>query len=150
MGHDHPTTGPTPQLRCGPLLEGDAELIDAATDVVDRSSDGAVHTVAAAVRDGSGRLHVGMNVYHFTGGPCAELVVLGSARAAGGDHLEVIAAVGAGNRGVLSPCGRCRQVLADLHPRLRVIVPTADGVGSVPIRDLLPFGYEQTYERRPR
>lgn len=26
---------------------------------------------------------------------------------------------------VLSPCGRCRQVLMDLHPDIRVIVDTA-------------------------
>jgi len=105
---------------------------------------------AAAVRDASGRIHTGVNVFHFTGGPCAELVVLGVARAAGAGELESIVAVGDEDRGVLSPCGRCRQVLADLHGGLRVILPTGGALAAVSAVDLLPFRYEQTYERRLR
>jgi len=38
-----------------------------------------------------------------------------------------IVAVGNHGRGVVAPCGRDRQVLADYHPGVRVIVPTPDG-----------------------
>lgn len=93
------------------------------------------------MRDEHGAIHVGVNLYHFTGGPCAELVALATARTAGARAPEVIVAVGDDGRGVLSPCGRDRQVLADYHPGIRVLVPTADGVHAVPAQDLLPHAY---------
>ncbi len=124
------------------MTDPDQELVDAATAVIADRSDGFRHTVGAAVRDASGVIHTAVNVYHFTGGPCAELVVLGTARAAGATELESIVAVGDGGRGVVPPCGRCRQVMADLHPAIRVIVPSGDGaLSAVVARELLPFGY---------
>lgn len=65
---------------------------------------------------------------HFNGGPCAELVVLGTAAAGGcGTPGTLTHMVAVRNDGVtvLSPCGRCRQVLMDLHPDIRVIVDTS-------------------------
>ncbi|ARZ72116.1 hypothetical protein SMD11_6540 [Streptomyces albireticuli] len=53
-------------------------LVDENTD-----GEGGVHTMGAAVRAADGALYGGVNVYHFTGGPCAELVALGNARASG-------------------------------------------------------------------
>ncbi len=123
-----------------------AELIDVARAVIDAGSDGFRHTVGSAVRDTSGQTYAGVNVYHFTGGPCAELVALGAARAAGATDLDVIVAVGDEGRGVLSPCGRCRQVLVDLHPAIRVVVPTPDGDRVTDAADLLPFGYSSRGE----
>ena len=35
------------------------------------------HTVAAAAYDSAGRIVTGVNVYHFSGGPCAEPVAIG-------------------------------------------------------------------------
>ncbi|MCZ2829128.1 ASCH domain-containing protein [Modestobacter sp. VKM Ac-2986] len=119
----------------------DEELIAAATQVIDRNGDGQMHTVGAALRDERGVIHVGVNLFHFTGGPCAELVVLGAARAAGAREPRTIVAVGDAGRGVLSPCGRDRQVFADQHPDLRVIVPTEHGPVVVRAVDLLPHAY---------
>lgn len=101
------------------------------------------HTVAAAALDTTGRVHTGVNVHHFTGGPCAELVVLGAAAAAGAGPLMLVAAVGDGGRDVLPPCGRCRQVLLDLHPDAHVVVPGDAGPRTVPVRALLPDSYRQ-------
>ncbi|WP_462418961.1 cytidine deaminase family protein [Kytococcus sp. Marseille-QA3725] len=132
-----------------PLDDADRELVAAATrtieahrDTTEPESDG-VHTVGAAVRDGSGRVHVGVNLYHFTGGPCAELVALGAARAQGAREVGAIVAVGDFGRGVLAPCGRDRQVLSDYHPWCRVIVPGPEGGEpvSVAVADLLPGSY---------
>lgn len=114
--------------------------IDANTDAAPPEDDG-IHTVGAAVRAGDGRLFAGVNVYHFTGGPCAELVALGAARANGAREIVTIVAVGDGGRGILAPCGRDRQVLVDYHPACRVLVPTADGPRSVLVTDLLPGAY---------
>lgn len=96
--------------------------------------------MGAAVRDIEGRIHVGVNLHHFTGGPCAELVALGAARAGGARALTSIVAVGNAGRGPVGPCGRDRQVLFDYYPDIRVILPTPAGIRSVRIRDLLPLG----------
>jgi cytidine deaminase len=126
-----------------PLSDADRELIAAATRTIDAHADtDGVHTVGAAVRDSEGSVHVGVNLYHFTGGPCAELVALGSARASGARELTTIVAVGDGGRGVIAPCGRDRQVLADYHCGIRVLVPTPDGIRSVSVTDLLPLAFD--------
>jgi cytidine deaminase len=100
------------------------------------------HTVAAAAMDTTGRIFTAVNAHHFTGGPCAELVVLGLAAAAGAGPLTTMVAVGDRDRGVIAPCGRCRQVLLDQQPGCHVIVPTPDGPELVPARKLLPYSYE--------
>lgn len=123
-----------------PISNADVELTAFAHNIIANNGDGSVHTVAAAVRDTTGRMFGGINVYHFTGGPCAELVALGHARAEGARSLETIVAVGDGDRGVIGPCGRDRQVLSDYHPHIRALVPTSDGVRSIAISSLLPWG----------
>lgn len=124
-----------------PLNDEDHALVDFARSIVDAHGDGraGVHTMGAAVRDTAGRMHGGINLYHFTGGPCAELVALGHARASGARGLTTIVAVGDGGRGPVGPCGRDRQVLFDYHPRIRVLLPTGNGVRSVRILDLMPL-----------
>ena len=129
-----------------PLDPEDLELVARATEIVDRCGDGRVHTVAAAARAGDGRVVTGLNVYHFTGGPCAELVLLGNAAEVGVDRLDVIVAVADRTRGILPPCGRCRQMLLDYHPEVRVLIPVDGEVQSVRIADLLPFGFRWTVE----
>lgn len=116
-------------------------LVEAAVALIRAHGDGDVHTVAAAVLDEAGRIHVGLNLYHFTGGPCAELVALAAARAAGARAPQLIVAVGDDGRGVLAPCGRDRQVLADYFPDIEVVVPAGRGTQVVPIGELLPHTY---------
>lgn len=115
----------------------DEALIDAAVVALDDAGDGDRHTVAAAVRCGDGRIVTGVNLYHFTGGPCAEMVAL--ANAAGCSVVRVVA-VGDDGRGVVPPCGRCRQVMLDLFPGVEVMLPHGL-VASV--AELLPHGYLQ-------
>ena len=57
----------------------DDAVIDAATRLATTLGDDPNHTVAAAAMDLSGTIHAAVNNHHFTGGPCAELVVLGLA-----------------------------------------------------------------------
>lgn len=137
------------------LWRTDSVILDAATAAAahlgGRRTDAATHTVAAAAIDVSGRVHVAANVFHFTGGPCAELAVLGAAAAVSDDPVMAIVAVGDGGRGVLAPCGRCRQVLLDLHPQALVLVPAAgDEPESVPVRSLLPRSYRWPDAPAPR
>ena len=107
------------------LTDADLALIAHAKGIVDRNGDGQLSTMGAAVRNARGEIFGAINIYHFTGGPCAELVALGVAAANRAGALDTIVAVGDKGRGPVGPCGRCGQVLFDYHPT---------------IRDLLPFG----------
>ena len=130
------------------LTPDDMELIGFARQIVEANTDGVdgVHTMGAAVRGADGKMYGGINLYHFTGGPCAELVALGHARASGARELSTIVAVGNFGRGPVGPCGRDRQVLFDYHPNIRVILPTAEGIRSVQIKDLMPLAAVWTVE----
>ncbi|ALV37914.1 cytidine deaminase [Streptomyces sp. CdTB01] len=119
----------------------DHELIQAAAHIARTRCRGDNHTMAAAGRAPDGRIVTAVNAYHFTGGPCAELVLIGTAAAQGVCELDTIVAVGDRDRGVVPPCGRCRQVLLDYFPALKVIVGAGDRTRAVPIRDLLPESY---------
>ncbi|TDB74056.1 cytidine deaminase [Micromonospora sp. KC721] len=120
------------------MLDTDRALVQAATAVAKLRCRSDRHTVAAAARTADGRVFSGVNVAHFTGGPCAELVVLGTAATQGVSELEAIVAVGDRGRGVVPPCGRCRQVLLDHVPSIHVIVGPMDALRLVPVADLLP------------
>ncbi|MFC8194197.1 cytidine deaminase family protein [Streptomyces sp. NPDC060006] len=119
----------------------DHELLQAATHVAATRCRGDNHTMAAAARAKDGRIVTAVNAYHFTGGPCAELVVIGAAAGQGVYDLDTIVAVGDRDRGVVPPCGRCRQVLLDYFPSLNVIIGASDGLRTVSITDLLPESY---------
>lgn len=134
-----------------PLTSDEIELVDVARRTIESATDAGpgedgIHTMGAAVRATDGRIFVGVNLYHFTGGPCAELVALGSARAGGATDVTHIVAVGNHGRGPIGPCGRDRQVLFDYYPEARVILPTVDGPRSVAVQDLLPMATSWSFD----
>ncbi|MEV8252922.1 cytidine deaminase [Rhodoglobus sp. NPDC076762] len=144
------TAGLPPSARA--VNESELSLIELAQKTIDATTDAGpdedgVHTMGAAVRASDGRTFTGVNLYHFTGGPCAELVALGAARAAGATELTQIVAVGNHGRGVKSPCGRDRQILADYHPNIRVLLPSPEGIVSVVATDLLPLSFNFAAEQ---
>jgi len=56
--------------------------------------------------------------------------------------IAVIVAVANDKRGVISPCGRCRQMLMDYYPGIEVIVLDEAGeLRLVEMKELLPFAY---------
>lgn len=52
----------------------DHQLVRAAAHVAATRCRDDNHTMAAAARARDGRIVIAVNAYHFTGGPCAELV----------------------------------------------------------------------------
>jgi cytidine deaminase len=134
------------------LTTPEQRVLDAALDIAARlPADGTyLNTVASVVMDVHGDIYTGVNVAHFTGGPCAELVALGVAAAAGAGPISQIVAAGDENRGVMPPCGRCRQVLLDQQPDCLVIVPGGDGPITVPARELLPYPSQHPDANPPR
>ena len=115
------------------------KLIDAATRTINSIKSSEDYSVAAAAMASDGRIFTGVNVFQFTGGPCTELVVLGVAAGAGAAKLTHIVAIGNENRGILNPCGRCRQV--DLYPDIKIIVVGPGGQKTETVQALLPYCY---------
>jgi cytidine deaminase len=70
--------------------------------------------VGVCLRAGSGRLHAGCNVENvaYPVGQCAEATAIGALVAAG-DRTIVEVVVLAESVGLCTPCGRCRQQLAE-------------------------------------
>jgi cytidine deaminase len=70
--------------------------------------------VAAAVRDETGRTHVGVNVENVSYGlaVCAERAAIFTAVAAGARRIEAVAVTSRRLRPI-SPCGACRQVIRE-------------------------------------
>ena len=117
----------------------DAELVAAAQTTIDAAGDGRLHTVAAAVRDTAGGVH-GDQPVPLHRGPCAELVALATATKTSSRPLSLIVAVGDAGRGVLPPCGRCRQVMLDPHPDIQVMLADGSVVCHIgPVARVLPM-----------
>ncbi|MFD0485417.1 cytidine deaminase [Kineococcus sp. GCM10028916] len=130
------------------LSTRDQSVLDAALEAARhleqrRPTGDYTHTVASSAIDTSGRIHTAVNVHHFTGGPCAELVVMGTAAAVSTDRIDTIVAVASVDLSVLAPCGRCRQALLDLHPDAHAIVTDEQGLVAVAVTDLMPYAYRQ-------
>ncbi len=100
------------------------------------------YAVGAALRTKSGRLFTGCNVENaaYPAGMCAERVAVFKAVSEGEREFEVIA-VATSNGG--TPCGSCRQVLAEFG--LDTLVLIADGQGRLvqetTVADLLPGAF---------
>ena len=77
--------------------------------------------VGAALKTASGRIYQGVNVENASFGLtiCAERVAAGSAIANGETEFVAIAVV---SRTRVSPCGACRQFLAEFNPSLPIVM----------------------------
>jgi cytidine deaminase len=77
--------------------------------------------VGAALRTASGRIFHGVNVENASFGLtiCAERVAASAAVAAGEREFAQIAVV---SRTGVSPCGACRQFLAEFNPDLPIVM----------------------------
>lgn len=98
--------------------------------------------VGAALRTKSGRVYTGVNVENaaYPQSMCAERVAVFKAASEGETEFEVIAVV-TDNGG--SPCGGCRQVLAEFS--LDAVVLIANGKGDLlkvmTVSELLPEAF---------
>ncbi len=125
-----------------PLEPQDEELIRAAVETLLRAYHPDRHTVAAAVRAGSGRVYTGVNIEGIHG-PCAEPVAMGAAFAYGERDILAVVAVhrSEDDCDVLSPCGNCRQLILDYAPHAHVILVEDGQVIKAPAYELLPGAY---------
>lgn len=96
--------------------------------------------VGAALLADNGTIFTGCNVENISYGLtiCAERVAIGNAIAAGIQKFEAIA-ITACTEVPISPCGACRQVLAEFAPDLLVLSISQSGeVAEFRLSNLLP------------
>ena len=120
-------------------------------DLVDQARDARLHAyapyshfaVGAALRASSGRVYLGVNVENasYPAGICAERSALVAAVTAGERHFEAIAVV-TDTPAPTSPCGVCRQMLAEFGLELRVTLATLSGQQvEMSLGELLPRAF---------
>jgi cytidine deaminase len=102
--------------------------------------------VGAALLASSGRIYVGCNVENGSYGLtiCAERSAVFSAVAAGERRFERLAIATAGGG---TPCGACRQVLAEFGPELPILVIDVERPKTyveINLRELLPLAFTFT------
>ncbi|CAN5438566.1 cytidine deaminase [soil metagenome] len=101
-------------------------------------------TVAAAVVDEDGGVHLGVNVENaaYPSGTCAEQTAIGAMVTAGGRKIARVL-IAAGSNAVVQPCGACRQRIAEFATDSCEIVSVQDGrpTRRVPFWNLLPDSF---------
>ena len=125
----------------------DLQLIGAAESLVGYrqiSPDISVGGVAAALLTEDGKVFTGVSIDSACSlGFCAEHAAIASMIAAGESRIETIVAVGDGGRGVVPPCGRCREFISQLGHPTRVLLPDGRSTG---IDILLPEPWPRAQE----
>ena len=104
--------------------------------------------VGAAIRSGSGRVFVGCNVENvaYPEGTCAEAGAIAAMVAAGEGEIAEVAVI-ADSPAPVTPCGGCRQKLAEFGgAKVPVTMATVAGVEkTVTLAELLPLAFEQAH-----
>ena len=120
---------------------GDEELIRVAALARQRAyAPYSKYKVGAAIRTKRNKVHSGANVENASYGltVCAERTAAFAAVNAGDTAFDAIAIVIDDER-LPTPCGACRQVLAEFAPQMRVILATTGGKRKVTtLGELLP------------
>jgi len=101
--------------------------------------------VGAAIRTVDGKVFTGANieVASYPEGWCAETTALGHYIMGGGGGITEVAVI-AERMAKVTPCGGCRQRLAEFTaPHTRVYLCDETGVvETITMRELLPLGFE--------
>ncbi len=106
--------------------------------------------VGAAVLGTSGRIYSGCNIENASYGlsNCAERTAIFNAIAEGETGIAAIA-VAADTPEPVSPCGACRQVMAEFHIEKIILVNLQGHQRIYTIEDLLPYSFNKSdFEKR--
>jgi cytidine deaminase len=127
------------------LSEADRALYDAAVSVSRNAyAPYSGFCVGACLRTEAGGVYTGCNVENASFGltVCAERNAVFAAVAAEGPTMRVREIAIFATAHTPSPCGACRQVLAEFGYEARVLFPTGERVLITTVNDLLPVAFE--------
>ena len=102
------------------------------------------YKVGAVIRTKRNKIHSGANIENVSYGltVCAERCAAFAAIASGETKEWDAIAIVIDDDKLPSPCGACRQVLAEFGPELRVVLATTGGLrGATTLRELLPDAF---------
>jgi cytidine deaminase len=136
----------------------DLALIEAARAVIRERYRENRHHIGCALRTRSGNIYAAVHLDTYVGraSVCAEAIAVGKAMSEGDNEIASIVSVrhprpreNSSEIPVVSPCGICREMLADFARDCVVIVPTGDGrsVTKVSVTELLPNKYFRVSDR---
>lgn len=128
----------------------DQTLIASAGEMIKKRYEWGRHHVGAALRTKTGEIftavHVESSLSRVT--VCAEAMVIGKAISEGYKEFDTIVAVRHPDPDhadreikVVSPCGMCRELIADYGEDCKVIVALEGVLSKVDIAELLPMRY---------
>ena len=130
-------------------------MLDVAREALARAHAPYSHfRVGACLRAASGRLYGGCNVENsaYPVGQCAEATAIGAMVVTGDREIVEVVVLTEGSQ-ICSPCGRCRQQLAEFAgPAVPIHLAGPEGVrATTTLGELLPlaFGRETLGPRRP-
>ena len=121
----------------------DKELLEAALVVRERAyAPYSKFLVGAAVRAESGKIYTGCNVENASYGltVCAERNALFSAVGAGERKFTALCVVG-DTEEPISPCGACRQVVAEFKVPRIILANLKGDVKEYTLEELLPLSF---------
>ncbi|MDD3165145.1 MAG: cytidine deaminase [Oscillospiraceae bacterium] len=123
----------------------DEELIACARAARDKAyAPYSRYQVGAALLGADGVVYTGCNVESaaFGAGLCAERGAVAQAVAAGCRHFTKAAVIASG-KGICTPCGICRQLLAEFGADLEILCCRSDGsYVRHTLQTLLPFSFD--------
>jgi cytidine deaminase len=131
------------------LSQEDFELIEAAKEAADRLHVDDVHEVAAALRTKDKKVFTGIHIEASVGfaDVCGEVAAICTAISHGYRDFEAIVAIWGDGKGaykLLSPCGRCRELISDFNKDTWVIVGSLEHPYKLKVSDLLPLKYNRS------
>lgn len=126
-------------------------LVRLTAEHAERWNDDQDHTVAAGLLTTSGEVVLGLNTYHFLGGPCGEIAALSNhASSRPADAIVAVAAVYGTTGDLIAPCGKCRQVIFDIDPDIRFVIRETGGLMARTASELLPSAYDWRAAGQPQ
>lgn len=122
----------------------DKELLEAALVARERAyAPYSKFLVGAAVRAASGKIYTGCNIENASYGltVCAERNALFSAVGAGEREFTALCVVG-DTEAPISPCGACRQVMAEFKVKRIILANVKGDVKEYTLDELLPLSFD--------
>ncbi len=126
------------------------DLVEIAKDLIEARFDTQGHhsVVAAVLLTKSGHIYPALNTgtTQPSVATCAEIIAIGMANTAEVNmEIDTIVAVRDVPSYVISPCGKCREYIADYGPNATVVIPAKNKRGwtTAKIKELLPCKYEK-------